>query len=290
MLKAYNEVALNTNLKGELILIDFESKCKDIRKNILTEIGTLGVGHIGGSLSIVELLVVLYYKHMNIDPKNPQMEGRDRLVVSKGHSGPAIYAVLADLGYFPHDWLLTLNKPGTNLPSHCDMNRTPGVDMTTGSLGQGFSCAVGVALASKIKKDNATIYTIIGDGETQEGQIWEAAMFAAHHKLNNLIAFTDYNGLQLDGPIDSICSLNPLDKKWEAFGWKVINVENGNDCTAVDEAVTEAKKSDRPTMIILNTIKGCGVAFAEKAGANNHSMTVSQQMYQQALSQIGGEC
>ena len=151
--------------------MDLEKKCKEIRKSILKEIGTLGVGHIGGSLSIVETLVVLYYKHMNIDPKSPQMIGRDRLVVSKGHSGPAVYAVLADLGYFPKNWLLTLNKPGTNLPSHCDMNRTPGVDMTTGSLGQGFSCAVGIAKASKIKKDGATIYTIIGDGETQEGQI-----------------------------------------------------------------------------------------------------------------------
>ena len=145
-------------------------RCNEIRKLILKTIGTLGVGHIGGSLSIVELLVVLYEKHMNVDPSNPQMTGRDRLIVSKGHSGPAVYSILCSKGYFYEDWLLTLNQPGTNLPSHCDMNKTPGVDMTTGSLGQGFSCAMGIAKASKIKNDGATIYTIIGDGETQEGQ------------------------------------------------------------------------------------------------------------------------
>ena len=162
-------------------------KCNEIRRLILKTIGTLGVGHIGGSLSIVELLVVLYEKHMKIDPKNPKMLGRDRLVVSKGHSGPAVYSILCSKGYFSKDWLLTLNQPGTNLPSHCDMNKTPGIDMTTGSLGQGFSCAMGIAKASKIKNDGATIYTIIGDGETQEAQIWEAAMFAAQHKLSNKI-------------------------------------------------------------------------------------------------------
>lgn len=270
--------------------MDLEKKCIEIRKNILKEIGTLGVGHIGGSLSIVETLVVLYYKHMNIDPNSPQMVGRDRLVVSKGHSGPAVYAVLADLGYFPKNWLLTLNKPGTNLPSHCDMNRTPGVDMTTGSLGQGFSCAVGIAKASKIKKDSATIYTIIGDGETQEGQIWESAMFASHHDLNNLIAFTDYNKLQLDGKTQDICSIDPLDKKWEAFGWNVIVVENGNSCTEIDEAVKKAKAfASKPTMIIVNTVKGRGISFAEKAGASNHSMTVSEEMFKEGIEELGGD-
>ena len=210
--------------------MDLEKKCIQIRKNILLEIGTLGVGHIGGSLSIVEALVTLYNKHMHIDPKNPKMEKRDRLIVSKGHCGPAVYAVLADKGFFPMDWLKTLNKPGTNLPSHCDMNKTPGIDMTTGSLGQGFSCAVGIAIASKLKKDDATIYTIIGDGESQEGQIWEAAMLASHKNLDNLIAFTDYNKLQLDGKISDICSIQPLSDKWKSFGWYVIEVKNGNSC------------------------------------------------------------
>lgn len=207
--------------------MDWTSKCTEIRRLILKTIGTLGSGHIGGSLSIVELLAVLYEKHMNIDPKNPNMPGRDRLIVSKGHSGPAVYSVLCSKGYFGEDWLLTLNQPGTNLPSHCDMNRTPGIDMTTGSLGQGFSCAMGIAKASKLKNDEATIYTIIGDGESQEGQIWEAAMFAAQHELNNVIAFTDYNKLQLNGKICEICNIAPLDEKWRAFGWNVLVVDDG---------------------------------------------------------------
>ena len=268
--------------------MNFNSKCIEIRKNILTEIGTLGVGHIGGSLSIVETLVMLYYKHMNIDPTNPKKECRDRLVVSKGHSGPAVYAVLAEKGYFPKSLLLTLNKPGTNLPSHCDMNRTVGVDMTTGSLGQGFSCAVGIAQASKIKKDNAKIYTIIGDGETQEGQIWEAAMYASAHKLDNLIAFTDYNKLQLDGTVEEICSIDPIDEKWKSFGWNVFVVDDGNDCEQVDKAIEYAKSinNKKPSMIILNTIKGCGVNFAIKAGKGNHSMNISQEMMLDGIKEL----
>lgn len=266
--------------------MNLELKCTEVRENILTEIGELGVGHLGGSLSMVELLVTLYYKHMNVDPKNPQKMGRDRLIVSKGHSGPAVYAVLAEKGYFPKEWLLTLNKPGTNLPSHCDMNRTPGIDMTTGSLGQGFSCAVGIALASKLKKDGANIYTIIGDGESQEGQIWEAAMFASHHKLDNLIAFTDYNKLQLDDSIENICSIEPLADKWKAFGWDVMEVFEGNKCNEIDKAILEAKKSKKPVMIILHTVKGCGVDFAEKAGISNHSMTVSKEMFEKGMKEL----
>lgn len=267
-------------------VLNLELKCTEVRENILTEIGELGVGHLGGSLSMVELLVTLYYKHMNVDPKNPQKVGRDRLIVSKGHSGPAVYAVLAEKGYFPKEWLLTLNKPGTNLPSHCDMNRTPGIDMTTGSLGQGFSCAVGISLASKLKKDGANIYTIIGDGESQEGQIWEAAMFASHHKLDNLIAFTDYNKLQLDDSIDNICSIEPLADKWKAFGWDVTEVFEGNNCDEIDKAILEAKKSQKPVMIILHTVKGCGVDFAEKAGISNHSMTVSKEMFEKGMKEL----
>ena len=260
--------------------------CTKIRKDILFEIGTLGVGHIGGSLSIVELLVVLYKKHLRADPQNPQLIGRDRLIVSKGHSGPAVYAVLSEMGYFPKSWLKTLNKPGTNLPSHCDMQKTPGIDMTTGSLGQGFSCAVGCAKASKLKNDGAFIYTIIGDGESQEGQIWEAAMFASHHKLNNLIAFTDYNKLQLDGPTNDICSIEPLNKKWESFGWDVINVEKGNCCLEIDKAILTAKKNTKPTMIILNTIKGHGISFAENAGIKNHSMPINEELFQEGMKEL----
>ncbi len=269
-------------------MVDLQAKCVEVRKALLKTIGTLGVGHIGGSLSIVELLVVLYEKHMKVDPSNPKMEGRDRLVVSKGHSGPAVYATLCTEGFFDESWLLTLNQPGTNLPSHCDMNKTPGVDMTTGSLGQGFSCAMGIAKASKIRKDGATIYTIIGDGESQEGQIWEAAMFAAQQKLDNVIAFTDYNKMQIDGTIDEICGLDPLDEKWRAFGWNVIVVEDGNDVEQIDDAINCAKHSSKPSMIILNTIKGKGISFVEKAGVANHSMPISKEEMEAGLAELGG--
>lgn len=267
---------------------NLRKKCSDVRANVITTIGTLGVGHIGGSLSIVDLLVVLYEKHMNIDPKNPQMPGRDRLIVSKGHAGPAVYAVLAEKGYFEKDWLLTLNQSGTNLPSHCDMNRTPGVDMTTGSLGQGFSCAMGVAKASKIRKDNATIYTIIGDGESQEGQIWEAAMFAAQQKLNNVVAFTDYNRMQIDGDLPDICDLSPLADKWTAFGWDTVEID-GHDLEAIDRAITNAKKSDRPSMIVLDTVKGKGVKFIEELGFGNHSIPMTKEQMEAALAEVKGE-
>ena len=269
-------------------MVDLQAKCVEVRKALLKTIGTLGVGHIGGSLSIVELLVVLYEKHMKVDPSNPKMEGRDRLVVSKGHSGPAVYATLCTEGFFDESWLLTLNQPGTNLPSHCDMNKTPGVDMTTGSLGQGFSCAMGIAKASKIRKDGATIYTIIGDGESQEGQIWEAAMFAAQQKLDNVIAFTDYNKMQIDGTIDEICGLDPLDEKWRACGWNVIVVEDGNDVEQIDDAINCAKHSSKPSMIILNTIKGKGISFVEKAGVANHSMPISKEEMEAGLAELGG--
>lgn len=269
--------------------MNFLEKCREIRRLILETIGTLGVGHIGGSLSIVELLVVLYENHMKIDPSNPKMNGRDRLIVSKGHSGPAVYSMLSYKGFFPKEWLTTLNQPGTNLPSHCDMNKTPGIDMTTGSLGQGFSCAMGIAKASKIKNDGATIYTIIGDGETQEGQIWEAAMFASQHKLDNVIAFTDYNKYQLDGAVSDICEIAPLDEKWRAFGWNVIVVKDGHDCEEIDAAIKLAKFSDKPSMIILNTQKGKGISFAENAKNGNHSMQITKEMMAEGMAELGGK-
>ena len=266
--------------------MNWEVKCTEIRKLILKTIGTLGVGHIGGSLSIVELLVVLYEKHMKIDPKNPKMPCRDRLIVSKGHSGPAVYSILCSKGYFPEDWLLTLNQPGTNLPSHCDMNKTPGIDMTTGSLGQGFSCAMGIAKASKIKNDGATIYTIIGDGETQEGQIWEASMYASQKKLNNFILFLDNNGMQIDNYTDQINSLINPAKKWESFGFYAQTI-NGNDISEIDEAIDNAKKQkDKPSIIVLNTVKGKGVSFIEKLGVANHSTTISKEQLEEALEEL----
>jgi transketolase len=271
--------------------IALQQKCRQIRYSIVNAIGRVGVGHLGGSLSIVEALVVLYYRHMRIDPQNPRLEGRDRLVLSKGHAGPALYSVLADKGYFDKELLSTLNAPETNLPSHCDMNRTPGIDMTAGSLAQGISCAVGIALASRIKRDGARVYAIVGDGECQEGQVWEAAMYAGNMKLDNLMAFTDHNHLEVDGSVDEINSLAPLPDKWRAFGWNVIEVAQGNDVAAVDDAVVRAKTCQgMPSMIILQTLKGKGVSFAEAAGFANHNMPVSKEQWLQALEELKGEC
>ncbi len=267
--------------------------CRDIRCDVIESIGHLGVGHIGGCLSVVELLGVLYFDAMeNIDPADPHRPGRDRFICSKGHAGPTVYAALSRRGYFPRELLFTLNQGGTSLPSHCDMNRTPGIDMTTGSLGQGFSCAVGAALGSKLEKDGATVFTLIGDGESQEGQIWEAAMFAAAKKLDNLIAFTDSNKLQIDGPVEEINAISPLAAKWRAFGWNVIEVENGNDAEQVSVAVKQAKKNrggGRPTMVILNTVKGCGVKWIEDLGAGNHNTNVTAEQAAEAVREIRGE-
>ncbi|MDR3186161.1 MAG: transketolase [Christensenellaceae bacterium] len=262
---------------------------KEIRINIIDCIGSIGVGHIGGCLSIADLLAVLYGKHLRIDPKDPNKTARDRLVCSKGHAGPAIYSALAAKGYFERNDLLTLNQGGTKLPSHCDMNKTPGVDMTAGSLGQGFSCAVGMAIGSKIRDDGAYIYAIIGDGESQEGQIWEAAMLASQRKLDNLIAFTDYNHMQIDGTVEEINALAPLDKKWKSFGFNV-KVIDGHDTLAIDKAISLAKKNkEKPTMIILNTIKGKGVSFVENAGVGCHSMTLNNTQCELAKSEIRGD-
>lgn len=266
--------------------MELKEICKELRCEIVNCIASLGSGHIGGCLSVAEVLTVLYFKHMNVDPKNPKMEGRDRLVMSKGHAGPAMYAALALKGYFDKSELLTLNKNGTNLPSHCDMNKTTGIDMTAGSLGQGFSCAVGCAIGSKLAKDEANIYAIVGDGESQEGQIWEAAMYAAHKKLDNLIAFTDYNRFQIDGSTDEVCSLGDLPAKWRAFGFDTYVVD-GHDIDAIDNAITMAKSvKDKPHMIILNTIKGKGVDFVEAKKAGCHSMGISKEDAEKALEQI----
>jgi transketolase len=267
---------------------DLMEKCKEIRYLIADEIGTLGVGHIGGSLSAVEALVVLYYNQMRIDPKNPKLEGRDRFVMSKGHAGPALYAVLADKGYFDKGLLYTLNKPGTTLPSHTDMKLTRGVDMTAGSLGQGFSCAVGIAYGSKLSDDGAYTYVMIGDGESGEGQVWEAAMYAAQQKLDNLIAFTDYNRLQLDGWVADINNLEPLTEKWRSFGWNVIDVD-GHDVEAINSAIILSKLNmGKPSMIILHTTKGKGISFVEENVLGNHSMTISKEQHKQALAELGG--
>ena len=250
---------------------ELEEKAREIRKITIDTIGYLGVGHIGGALSIVDVLTILYYKYMDVSCDNPRKENRDKLVLSKGHAGPALYSVLANKGFFPEEWLHTLNVGGTRLPSHCDMNRTPGIDMTTGSLGQGISTAIGLALANRLNKIDNKVYLIIGDGESNEGQIWEGAMAASHYKLNNLIAFTDNNRMQIDGYVSDVMDIEDIGAKWNAFGWFVQRV-NGHDFEDMAMAIDRAKKETiRPSMIILDTIKGKGAFFAEKK-LESHNM------------------
>lgn len=253
-----------------------KAKATEIRISTIREIANLGNGHIGGAMSIVEVLTYLYYHEMNIDPSNPKKEGRDRFVCSKGHAGPSVYATLADKGYFPKEWLMTLNRGGTNLPSHCDMRKTPGIDFTTGSLGQGFSAAAGIALGQRLKGESSYTFVIIGDGESQEGQIWEAAEFATTRKIGNLIAFTDFNRQQLDGYTAEIINMDNIDTRWLGFNWHVQRI-NGHDFSQIDEAVSRAKAvKDRPSMIILDTIKSKGYLPGEGVRAN-HSMAISHE-------------
>jgi transketolase len=269
-----------------------ENKIKELKKfalkiriETLKEIGSLGVGHIGGSLSIADVLAVLYGEVMNLDPKNPRWEDRDWLVLSKGHAGPALYAALALKGFFPMEWLATLNRPGTNLPSHCDRNKTPGVDMTTGSLGQGASSAMGIALGHRMDGRKNYTYLILGDGECNEGQVWEAALFAGHWKLNNLIAFVDYNKQQLDGYTKDVLDLGDLARKFEEFGWYSQDID-GHEVVEIYEAIEKAKaQKKKPSMIVLNTIKGKGWSFTE-GNLNNHNMPITKEQMEEGLAQL----
>lgn len=264
-----------------------KKKSQEVRKLLLTEIHSVGKGHYGGSLSIVDLLVLLYNKEMNINVKKPKMENRDRLVLSKGHAGPALYAVLADKGYISKDDLLTLNKENTSLPSHCDMNKTNGIDMTTGSLGQGISCAVGMAKASKIKNDGCYIYSVVGDGECNEGQVWEAALAAANFKLNNFIVFVDYNKMQLDGDLKDILDMGDMVDKWRSFGFFTTEVD-GHSFESMHLAIEKGKSQDKPVAIILNTVKGKGVSLIEESGYKSHSMGLTDEQMEIAMKEIGG--
>ena len=248
-----------------------EKFAAQIRLETLKEIKTLGFGHIGGSMSVVELLATLYGKVMNYDPKNPQWKERDFFVSSKGHAGPAVYATLALKGFFPVEMLSTLNHNGTKLPSHCDRNMTPGIDMTTGSLGQGVSTAIGMAMGIKIDKADNYTYLVVGDGEMDEGQCWEGIMFANHHKLDNLICFVDYNKKQLDGYVKDINDPIDFADKFRAFGWDAQDV-NGGNVEDIYNAIEKAKAvKGKPSVIVLDTIKGQGVKFVEETEAN-HSM------------------
>ena len=260
---------------------------KQIRILTIQEIANLGKGHIGGSMSIIEILTYLYFYEMNIDPSNPQKAGRDRFVCSKGHAGPAVYATLAKRGFFPESWLATLNLGGTKLPSHCDMTKTPGVDFTTGSLGQGASAAAGIALGQKMLGEDSYTYLIIGDGESQEGQIWEMAGFSSTQKLGNLIAFTDFNKMQLDGYTRDIMSMDNIDTRWLGFGWHVQRID-GHDFDSITIAVENAKSvKDRPSMIICDTKKSKGYYFGENVLAN-HSMSISDENCRLAVEKLLG--
>ncbi len=242
-------------------------------------------GHPGGSLSIADTLAYLYWKEMNIDPKNPKMEGRDRLVLSKGHTAPALYAALAERGYFPVEELKTLRHIGSMLQGHPNMNDTPGVEMSTGSLGQGISAACGMALAAKVKGEDSRVYTILGDGEIEEGQVWEAAMFAAQYKLDNLVAVVDNNNLQIDGPITEVMSSYPITDKFESFGWNVIAID-AHDFDQLEAAFKAAREvKGKPTAIIQKSVKGKGVSFMENQ-VSWHGTAPNAEQYEQAKAEL----
>lgn len=261
---------------------ELERFATQIRIETIKEMGNLGFGHLGGAMSVIEALAVLYGEVMNIDPQNPRWEDRDWLVCSKGHAGPAIYATLAMKGYFPMKELETLNKPGTNLPSHCDMNKTIGIDMTTGSLGQGASLAVGVALGNRMDGKVSKTFLILGDGELQEGQVWESVLFASHRKLDNLITLVDNNKQQLDGYTKDICEMGDIAAKFESFGWYAQHID-GSKVGEIHEAIEKAKKvKGKPSVIIMDTIKGYGCCFAEGI-VDNHHVTISKEQMEQAL-------
>ena len=236
----------------------------EVRKGIITGVHAAKAGHPGGSLSAADIFTYLYFEEMNIDPKDPKKADRDRFVLSKGHTAPGLYATLAQRGYFPVEDLKTLRHLGSYLQGHPDMKHIPGVDMSSGSLGQGISAAVGMALSAKLSNDSYRVYTLLGDGEIQEGQVWEAAMFAGFRKLDNLVVIVDNNGLQIDGPVDQVCSPYPIVDKFKAFNFHVIDLKDGNDMDQIAAAFAEAKATKgMPTAIIAHTVKGKGVSFME---------------------------
>ena len=265
--------------------IQLTKKAIDIRKDIITAVHSAKSGHPGGSLSAADILTYLYFEEMNIDPQRPDMPERDRFVLSKGHAAPALYSVLAERGYFDRELLKTLRHTGSILQGHPDMKHIPGVDMSAGSLGQGLSAACGMALAGKLDNAAYRVYAMVGDGELQEGQIWEAAMFAGHRRLDNLTVIVDNNGLQIDGNITDVCSPYPIDKKFEAFNFNVINI-NGHDFDEIREAFAAAENcKGMPTAIIAHTIKGRGVSFME-GQASWHGKAPDDEQYAKAISEL----
>ena len=271
---------MDQSTKRELAL-----KAAQVRLNILEAVHAAKSGHPGGSLSIAEVITYLYNKEMKTDPKNPKWADRDRLVLSKGHCAPALYAILAEQGFFPREELSKLRQVDSFLQGHPDMKHTPGVDMTTGSLGLGISAACGMALAAKIENKDYRTYAILGDGETEEGQVWEAAMFAAHYKLDNLCVIVDWNGLQIDGPIAEVMNPAPHDKKFEAFGFHVISID-AHDFDQIEAALAEARTvKGKPTAIIMTSVKGKGVSFMENQ-CGWHGSAPNDEQYAQAVAEI----
>ena len=265
--------------------LELKQKANEVRKGIVTSVHSAKAGHPGGSLSAADMFTFLYFEEMNIDPKNPKMEGRDRFVLSKGHTAPGLYSVLANRGYFPVEDLTTLRKLGSYLQGHPCMQETPGVDMSSGSLGQGISAATGMALAAKLDNKDYRVYTLLGDGEIQEGQVWEAAMFAGARNLDNLVVIVDNNGLQIDGKIEDVCSPYPIDKKFEAFNFNVINID-GHDFDQIRNAMNDAKTcKGKPTAIIMKTTKGKGVSFMEN-NAGWHGKAPNDDEYATAMADL----
>ncbi len=257
----------------------------EVRKNIVTGLHSAKSGHPGGSLSAADMVTFLYYEEMNVDAKNPKNPNRDRFVLSKGHAAPVLYGVLAEKGFIPKEDIVTLRKPDSYLQGHPDMKHTPGVDMSSGSLGQGVSTAVGMALAGKMDHKDYRVYTLLGDGEIEEGQVWEAAMFAGHRKLDNLVVIVDNNNLQIDGTVEEVCSPYPIDKKFEAFNFHVI-VINGHDFDEIRNALNEAKNTKgQPTAIIMNTVKGKGVSFMENQ-VNWHGAAPNDEQFAVAMEEL----
>jgi len=265
--------------------LELQKRANEVRKGIVSAVHAAKAGHPGGSLSAADIFTFLYFEEMNIDPKNPKMDNRDRFVLSKGHTAPGLYSALANRGYFPVEDLLTLRKLGSYLQGHPDMKGIPGVDMSSGSLGQGISAAVGMALGAKMDKKDFRVYTLLGDGEIQEGQVWEASMFAGHRKLDNLVVIVDNNGLQIDGNIADVCSPYPIDKKFEAFNFHVINVDahNFDELRAAFKEARETK--GQPTAIIAKSVKGKGVSFMEN-NAGWHGKAPNDEEYEQAMKDL----
>ena len=267
-------------------LLELKQKANEVRKGIVTAVHAAKSGHPGGSLSAADILTYLYFEEMNIDPAQPKKADRDRFVLSKGHNAPGLYAVLAERGYFSKKDLLTLRHIGSYLQGHPDMKHINGVDMSSGSLGQGISAAVGMAVSAKISGDSYHVYTLLGDGEIQEGQVWEAAMFAGHRKLDNLTVIFDNNNLQIDGSIEDVCSPYPIDKKFEAFNFHVICVEDGNDMEQLKKAFDEAKTvKGKPVAIIARTLKGKGISFMENK-ASWHGKAPNDEEFSQAMKEL----